>query len=201
MSEKLPVVLIGGVVLMTFWFSTPAPSLPDGSKAVPASTEFHAARTGQQADAEVVAKDHGSGAVLGRWWLRDGELYEPAAPESGDQPIRSVDLSIVRHRYLGLAVFDLGTFASFTNADLDPDDPDHFQIGIRASPYRVLYGTTALDGVLTRDGIGAGISFYPPASRVGQWWAHWGVGTWYVLPTDSRGESGWCFGLAFSTRD
>lgn len=170
--------------------STPAPALSDGSKPVPTDTEFHVAAPDNRVDGEIVVADR-TGRELGRWYLDRGRVYDPKGSESST----GVTVSVVRHEYLYDPGFDIGAFAGYAKGG----DLTHFQPGVRLSPVRLLWGTTAPDIVATQQGAGAGVSFYPPAEYFGRWWNHVGVGGWYVAPY-TGGDPSLVIGLSFSTR-
>lgn len=180
-----------GLLALTVWFHSPAPSLPDGSKPVPTTAEFHWKADDNDIDGTFVVKDT-VGAELGRWYLYDDQLY--VAP--GANPRATATL--VRDYALIKPVFDLGTWAGYFNRSGE-EGPNRFQIGLRFSPMRIAFGTLALDTVVSRDVAGAGVSLYPP-TRLGRWWRHWGLGAWYTAPFNGTAP-GFAAGLSFSTRD
>jgi hypothetical protein len=188
-NEAIAGALLLGFIGFTVWFNRPA--LPvNGLRPVETHSAFHVVGTGTQYDGTVEASDPG-GAVVGRFALLDGQLYEASEDNA-------VHLRLTRHYDLVRGVFDVGTWAGYYGGGT-AEHTDNFQAGFRYSPLRVLYDTVALDAVVSADAAGAGVSLFPPTRLVGPAWRHLGVGAWYAAPFD-RGGPGWAFGVSFSVR-
>lgn len=188
-QEALGAALLFGFLGFTVWFNRPAIAL-DGLQPVKTRSAFHLVGTGTQYDGTVEARDP-AGAVVGRYVLLDDQLYE-ASPDN------TVRLTLTRHYDLIRGVFDVGTWGGYYSGGT-AEGTDHLQAGFRYSPIRLLYDTVALDGVVSPDAVGAGLSIYPPTRLVGPAWRHLGVGAWYAAPFDG-GDAGWAVGLSFSVR-
>jgi hypothetical protein len=187
---------IGGIALflfiaVTLWFNTPASSV-NGQDPVETTAAFHLLRKDQMADGRFVVRDS-AGALLGEYGIVGSQLFQtPAQARDGH-----LEVSLVRDYYLAEPNFDLGTWAGYIPVD-DPD-VDHFQVGLRYSPCRFLYGTLAPDLAVSQDALGIGCSFYPPAQFVGPYWRHLGLGVWYVAPFADH-DLVCLYGISFTTR-
>jgi hypothetical protein len=168
----------------------PAPVRPDNAKPVETHSSFHVAPAAEDSrvDNTYELKDS-SGRLIGTWFDDGGQLF--SSPETAGV----YSLSVTTHRYLYDPKLDLGAFAGVGISG----DSDRFQPGIRVSPVRLAWGTTALDAVATANGAGIGASIYPPPRYFGRWWNHIGVGGWYIVPFDGS-DPGVTVGLSFSTR-
>lgn len=188
-NEAIAGVLLLGFLGFTVWFNKPAMPI-DGMRPVETHSDFHLVGNGTQLDGTVEARDP-AGAVVGRYALLDGQLYE-ASPDN------SIHLSLTRHYDFVRGVFDVGTWAGYYGGGTD-EHTSSFQAGFRYSPLRLLYDTVSLDAVISADAAGAGFSIYPPTRLVGPAWRHIGIGAWYAAPFD-RGDPGWAVGVSFSVR-
>jgi len=163
---------------------------------VPVETknDYHLWKGYDAVDATITATDT-SGHNLGTWYSMGDQLYtKPRRPGDPEPPIR---LTITRERDLFSEGWDIGTWGSYWSGRNDSRD-SRFQVGIRISPLRILYDTIAFDAVVSKDAVGAGLSFYLPSDHVDPWWRHWGLGAWWLAPT-SGAAPGWAVGLSFST--
>lgn len=198
MGNKLAFFLLAGVIALTLWFNTPAPALPDGSTAAPTSSHFHLLRTGTEVDAVLRLRDP-AGAAVGTWYLDRGGVFQPPELTGGNALVGpKLTLDVERHWYFLDPGFDVGTWSAYNPHATG--DVSGFQAGLRLSPLRLAYGTVAADAIISAEGAGAGLSVYPPSLRLGSWWRHWGLGTWYFAPFDGS-SAGWVVGLSFTTRD
>lgn len=182
--------LLLALVVATVWMHGNPEALPDGSTPVATSTKLHFLSAEGDVDGVFTIKD-ADGTVRDRYYLLDGQLYEPPGESNRDRG------SLVEHLDFITARWDLGTWAAYFKAA--DGDTSRFQPGLRWSPVRVGFNLVALDAVVSSEVAGLGASLYPPR-RLGRWWAHWGLGAWYVAPFDGGGP-GLCVGLSFSTRD
>jgi hypothetical protein len=88
---------------------------------------------------------------------------------------------------------DIGAFAGFCK-----DSPE---IGLRISPIRFLFDTTAPDAIISNDRIGVGLSVFCPPRILPEPFGHIGIGTWYSYPfDDKRHDPGFIFGLSLQTK-
>lgn len=191
--ELFGVVVIGILVLtgISHWRATPDKA--DYRLATNALPRFHLYRTPDDVDGSLDLVDQ-AGHTAGRLVLDDGSVFVPK-----DGSLRAVytsDLYLIDRRW------DFGTFGGYR--DSSASDVDRFTVGLRLSPVRLFYDTTAPDLVVAKDWAGIGASVYLPQSLVGSTCSHIGIGAWYGLPFSHEdragGGAGWAYGLAFSTR-
>lgn len=183
--------LVVGFLAVTFYFNRPAGSIA-GNTPVETKSEFHLVRHAAETDGRLVISDH-DGVVRGEYGIVDNQLYQtPEQAESG-----ALHARLIRDFYLVDPKLDLGTWGAY----LPHNDPavDTLQVGLRVSPFRLLYGSVAVDAVISQDTGGAGLSLYPPTKLFGPAWHHVGLGAWYVAPFDGSGPR-WSYGLSFSIR-
>jgi hypothetical protein len=169
-SEKL----IGGAILIvvaaTMWFNlTPAATL-NGKELIDPKTQFHVVRHGDQVDGTVEVTHVASGDKFTAD-VSSGQFYQ--TPDQADSDKWST--RVLRDRYLIDPGFDIGTFAGAYMGG-STENHDGMAVGIRYSPVRLLYGTTAPDLLIGQDGAGVGLSLYPPPDYFGHNWSHFGIG-------------------------
>jgi hypothetical protein len=153
-------------------------------------TEYHGWRAPENADGVFTLHDRASGRVVAEYPLADGVLHQ--APEQRDAtPFRA---TYTPSEYLGRWRFDAGGWAAVTPAGRTGLGAE---AGIRLSPCRLFYGSTAPDLVLSDRAAGIGVSLFPPTRWVGQPWDHVGIGAWYLVPF-SPGRPGGALGLSLT---
>lgn len=194
-------LLVGAVVVIgaTFFFAASPLRTIAGNIPIPTSTKFVFIKPAGGADGTVhfkATKDIPSGTEFDID-LRDNQLSErPEGRKARDTLGFTAETSRVRG-FIETYDFpyDFGTWAGYAPASRD----ETFQVGLRASPVRLLYGTLAPDLLLSQDHAGIGISLYPPPDLVGHMWSHWGLGYGHLWPTHSSDPSN-VFYLSFSTQ-
>lgn len=191
-KEILGALVIGVLVLTAISRWRGAPDKGDYRAATNAFPRLHLYKGPEDANQSIDVLD-AEGHRAGRLVFDDGRLYVPK-----DGSLRAV---VTSDLYLIDPGWDLGTFGGYR--DDSSITVDRLAVGLRVSPCRLLYGTTAPDLVLAKDWAGAGASFYLPSQLVGATASHIGVGAWYGVPFSDGADSGgaaWCYGLSFSTR-
>jgi hypothetical protein len=190
-SETLWGALAIGFIGTTFWFArTPAPSIA-GDIAVKTETHFHGWRGENDADGTLRIFDD-KDRVVSAFHLRDNRVSEVPVERNPDEPAYTARFD--RDYYLGQHDLDLGVWTGYSKLD----NLQHWQTGVRYSPVRVLYDSISADAVISQDAAGTGISLFPPADSLGDFWRHTGIGVWYMAPFDG-GSPGLVFGFSFST--
>lgn len=193
-------VALGGALTalaLYFVFQKGAPSVANKVLIPETTPRFHLFRSEDQGHGSLTATDRETGATLGEYVTdRAGRVHEtPEQAASGRIKLtRTAD-------YFALdPSLDLGAWAGYWNHGTASDSRSApWQAGIRISPVRLAFDVVAPDAVLSADGLGAGLSIYPPASWSTRW-CHIGVGAWYLVPFHRDDTPGWAIGLAFSTR-
>lgn len=129
-----------------------------------------------------------------------GDDFTKWSDEHGfkDEKLPALHLSVTPDYYAYDRVNDFGTFAGYRPSARQTDD-DTFEVGIRYSPIRLLYGTIAPDALLSRDSAGVGLSFYPPEQYVGTFFHHLGLEFGYMASLSGNSGPGYVVGLSFST--
>ncbi len=179
LSDRLS---LGALVLFlgaTWWFGTHGGDSPDitGTVAVPTKVELHLVKRSTDADATTVITRLSDGEQLHLYRKHFGGIRaDPKDIDKMDANGKRV-WAVTDTSHYGLLDpgFDLGTFAGYTHWH-QRHRLSEFQVGIRVSPLRLLYGTLAIDGLITGQGAGFGFSAYLPPSLVGEDFAHLGVG-------------------------
>ncbi len=198
--ERIAAILAIGVVAITLTFVTSAPRTVAGNVSVPTSSSFHLVGDNDQAAATlhlVFDKTVPAGTVLDMD-VRDDVVSE--RPEQKDARAKAgITASVTRNRDLlnpnkDFPFGDFGTFAAYDPTGSD----DHLTVGLRLSPLRILYGTTAADFLVAPHRLGLGLSFYAPPDLFGHVFSHWGLGIGRVWGFDDRPEATVGY-LSFST--
>jgi hypothetical protein len=199
--ERIAAILAIGVVAITLTFVTSTPRTVADNVVIPTSSSFHLVGDNDQASGTLRLKFNQAvpaGTVLDVD-VRDDVVSE--RPEQKDARAKAgISASYVRNRDLlnpnkDFPFGDFGTFAAY-----DPSGADeHLVVGLRVSPFRFLYGTTAADGLLSNHRLGLGLSFYAPPDLFGHVFAHWGLGIGRLWSFDDRPEATVGY-LSFSTK-
>jgi hypothetical protein len=100
------------------------------------------------------------------------------------------------HRYPVDLDHDFGAWGGFRVVPTESESG--FDVGLRYSPARFVYGTLSPDLLVSPRQAGVGVSVYPPAQSVGYQLQHFGLGLAYMA--DYRGGDGWVPYFALSTR-
>jgi len=226
-AEVVGFVLIAGVLAMTFLFTRPASSVNGLDPVHQNLPRFHGLRGEKDGDGTLEIKSTLDGR-LGTLVLNRGGLYEqperdgstePVPVDDANQPLTGDALDAWRKAhpdahgqfyttsftpdyYLAERTFDLGCFAAYRPSGRNVDQgrsSEAFEVGLRYSPIRFLYGTVAPDALLTANAAGAGISFYPPERYVGPRWHHLGIEVGWVASLSGHSPDGWLAGISFTT--
>jgi len=197
--ERIAACLAIIVVAATLFFVTSTPRTVAGNVTIPTSSSFHLVGERDQAAGTLRLRFDQSvpaGTVLDVD-VRDDVLSE--RPEQREARAKAgISASYSRNRDFldpnrDFPFGDFGTFAAY-----DPGADDHFTAGIRLSPFRVLYGTTAADALIAPHRLGLGLSFYAPPDLFGHVFSHWGLGVGRLWGFDDRPEANIIY-LSFST--
>lgn len=187
--------LIGGTVLAyllisTFWAKTAAPPTLGDSTAVPTTNDLQLIAPKDHGDGLLQIRSPGGAASLtvSRGWVYADADQRAAAKSAG------YTFAYTRYRFLWDADLDAGAFGGMWSGT------PSFQSGLRLSPVRLLWGTLALDALVTHEASGAGISIYAPAGTLPWAWAdHVGLEVGQLWPF-AGGASSRVLGLSFSIR-
>jgi hypothetical protein len=176
-------------------FHAPASTVADKNEVPATAPRFHWWRSPDEGDGTLTLKGSLDGRV-GHITIANGLPYQPKPGSIDDIP--DLKMSFTEDVDFGRWNYDFGTYAAYRRPKGGNTDP--FQVGVRFSPARILYGSVAPDLVLSRSTFGVGASFYVPKKFAGQW-SHLGLGAWYTYPlagTSRAGSPAWAYGLSFS---
>ena len=191
--------MVIAAIVASLVFNSPQSAIA-GQELVPEKTPgFHLFRKDTSGHGTVTLTDRKTGVELASFGLdRHGRLHQSPEQAAGGPVIATVK----RAYYFVDPALDLGTWAGYWSRPAPGDASDTrsraWQAGLRVSPARLCYDVLAPDAVVSAQGIGIGVSAYPP----GEWgtlWTNFGLGLWYLAPFDGTG-SGWAAGLSFSSR-
>lgn len=189
------------VVAATLFFVSSTPRTIAGNVTIPTSSSFHLVGERDQAAGTLRLYFNQSvpaGTVLDVD-VRDDVLSE--RPEQREARAKAgIAASYSRNRDFldpnrDFPFGDFGTFAAYDPTGVE----DHLVVGLRVSPFRVLYGTTAADGLIADHRLGLGLSFYAPPDLFGHVFSHWGLGAGRLWSFDNRPEATVIY-LSFSTQ-
>ena len=76
--------------------------------------------------------------------------------------------------------WDFGAYAGYLDGPKGQTKISPFDVGVRISPVR-FFNSIALDGLVSNQAAGLGVSFYPAPERFGEFWGHMGVGYGRVI--------------------
>lgn len=191
LGDGLTGVLIVVVVVMVAFHHQPATTTA-GADPVPTTTNQHLIAPKERADGLLTATDglghvaHASVAHGRVWQTKEQRLESDAA---------DLHFSYARDRSLyDPYPLDFGTVAGCSWLP----GGDRFAVGLRWSPVRLLNGTLAPDALVTKDGVGVGVSAYLPPEYF-DWASHWGIEIGRLVPTHHGTKPENFLGLSFST--
>lgn len=103
------------------------------------------------------------------------ELPKYKNEQSGlEEPIWSI--SHVKKEYWFDPGTDIGVYGGYLFGTKDDKEIRSFETGIKFSPCRMVFNYLSPDLLVSPQGIGLGLSFYPRPERFGNFWDHLGVG-------------------------
>jgi hypothetical protein len=153
---------------------------------------LHFYKTDKDGVGKLIIKDRKTGTILGDFAMDERSVMYTPKDYKGD-----LEASFLSDYYMIDPGLDLGCFGGI--AYTKSDDP--FQVGIRVSPVRLLYGTLAPDVLLTKSYIGLGASVYGPKRYLPYgWMRHIGLGAYYCTPLDKELDPALLLGLTMSTK-
>lgn len=173
------------VVVGTLWLVRAPHATVDGKVVIRPTNVPALIRHDQEVDAALTITHQLTGDTFKADYFL-GNLYW--TPETRDSGVWKVDYR--HYRYLIDPGFDVGSYAGYCNG---------FEVGVRVSPVRFLYGTVALDGLIGANGAGVGVSLFPMPEYFGKIWSHVGLGYGREMAYTDDSSSN-AFYLALSTR-
>jgi hypothetical protein len=190
------------VLVLTLYVTHRTPTSIAGDKSVATTTHTALVLPPEHADGDLTAsfsykdQDGIEHTATGDVDVRHGRVYQSDEQRTASD---KAGFKFQYNRTVGLCdpyLFDLGTVAGAAGLS----GADRFQVGLRYSPVRLLYGTVAPDLILTKDAVGVGVSAYLPADEFPNL-SHWGLEVARLIPTHSGTKPANFVGIAFSTYD
>ena len=197
-SEKVAIGILALIIgAMIFFMSAPVVTVGN-NVSLPTKTQF----------VTILPKNAANGVIkletkkaIPAGTSIDIDVLNNGASESREQATAreqsGISATYTRYRPLVAPAYnfpfsDFGTIASYKSGEVIA--------GLRTSPVRLLFGTTAPDLLISNKGAGVGLSFYGPPDILGSACKHWGLGFGRLWPF-GHGDSYSAIYLSFSTYD
>lgn len=177
-------LLLAVVIVTTLWHNQPRPSTNDLTP-VKTKHDWFAWRNSDDGDGTLVVTDRES-YKSGTYRILDNRLYMADKKQH-------FDATYYRAHYWIDPGVDIGTWGGY-----GAGFQHHYQVGLRASPARLIDGIVAPDAVIARDRFGLGVSLYAPDYLVDSPWNRVGLGAWYTIPVNTDDRPTWTFGISMS---
>lgn len=206
-----PIALIG-LLAVTLYFNNSAPSVtPNGYSVLKPKPDIELIRgvdDVREEDNKVTIShtDRPDDKLDFRLWHnyivfprdKDGEPIVPKRknPDGSESPLW--EIKVTRKEYIFDPGWDFGAYGGYLGGNKDKTDIQDIDVGLRFSPVRI-WNTFALDGLISNQSTGVGLSFYPAPERFGEVWSNLGVGYGRVITFDDDEQRN-LFYFAFSTR-
>jgi hypothetical protein len=107
-------------------------------------------------------------------------------------------LNQTRKEFIFEPGWDFGAYAGYLGGGKEGTDIKDFDVGLRVSPLRI-WNTFALDGLISNQAAGVGVSVYPAPERYGEIWSNLGLGYGRVITYDDDSQRN-LFYFSFSTK-
>jgi hypothetical protein len=191
--------LVVAAVVASLAFNSPQSAIAGQERVPETLPSLHFFRKDTSGHGTITFTDRTTGLPVAEYGLdRHGRLHQTDEQAAAG----ALRASVTRAYYAVDPALDLGAWGGYWSrpsaSSEDRSRSRAWQAGLRISPVRLCYDVLAPDAVISADGIGVGVSAYPP----GEWgslWTSFGLGLWYVAPFDGSG-AGWAAGLSFSSR-
>jgi hypothetical protein len=160
---------------------------------------------GEKVDSNVTIKHLPSGDSFSfDFWnnnilLPDGKTELPTRRNPDGTITKLWEITQSRNSALFTTGWDFGIYTGYLDGKKEGTSISPVAIGVRISPLRAIYDTTALDLLVSNQSAGIGISIYPAPERFGKIWRHFGIGLGKVISYEDQ-EYRNVFYLSFSTQ-
>lgn len=211
LESLIPLVLVAAFAA-TIYFNNSTPSIsPNGFAVVKPTKDIQIIRGTDDIKEDdnkvkITHVDHPEDALNFRLWhdyilLPMGEDGKPIVPTRKNEdgttsPLWKID--ITRKEYIFDPGWDFGAYAGYLGGTKEGTRIKDFDVGLRVSPLRI-WNTFAVDGLVSNQAAGLGISCYPAPARYGEFWDHVGFGYGRVISYDDDAQRNLFF-FSLSTR-
>lgn len=174
----LPFILIGGLIF-TFYFNSRPPSHIGDRKVI--APELEAPKLFRDegvVDGKVQIKHLPSNDTLnlelydGYFLLPPGEDNLPLGVNGG----KLWEFKYTRPTYWIDPRFEIGVYGGFLDGPKEGTDIKPLDVGIKLSPVRLFFDSATIDGLISNQAAGLGISVYPSPAKFGVAWRNVGLG-------------------------
>jgi hypothetical protein len=212
-DEKLAIVAALVVLGVTMYFAVAPVKTIANNVPIPTKTQFVLVKPKDAPNGTLhlhTTKPIPAGADLYVNVLHDALSETPAQKSARETAGLDAEYTRLRPFFVPVEKFpfsDWGTFAGarFGSRYIKGSDggtaDDRIVVGLRAAPFRLLYGTLAPDLLIAPHDLGLGISLYAPPDLCGGSFDHWGLGAAHLFSTSHAGGSSNLIYLSFSTFD
>lgn len=177
--ENIFPLLIIGFLIFTFYYNSRPPSHMGDRKIISPTPEVPKfIRDEGVVDGKVKIKHIPSGDVFAFDYY-DGYFMLPPKqdgfPKDTDgKPLWSLDYT--KPTYWIDPRVEAGAYAGYLDGDKKGTNINSFDVGLKISPCRLFFNSTTVDGLISNQAAGLGMSFYPSPERFGQVWRNVGIG-------------------------
>lgn len=213
LETLIPIILVAAFAATIYFNNSTPTTSTNGFVVVKPTRDIEILRgTGEEDVKEndnkviITHVDHPEDALNFRLWhdyivFPRGEDGEPIVPvrknEDGTTtPLWKIDVK--RKEFIFDPGWDFGAYGGYLDGPKDETEIKDLDVGLRFSPIRI-WNTFAVDGLISNQAGGIGISFYPSPQRYGEIWSNLGVGYGRVVTFDDDMQRN-LFYASFSTR-
>jgi len=179
-AENILPFLIVGFLAFTFYFNArpPAQSFDGRTVLEPKLEAPKLIRTEGVVDGKVKVTHKPSGNSLSLDYY-DGYFMLPKGSDklpldADGKAIWEFDYS--KPTYWIDTRFEFGAYAGFLTGSTKGTDVNPLDVGLKLSPARFFFDSTTVDGLVSNQAAGLGLSFYPSPLRFGPAWRNMGIG-------------------------
>jgi hypothetical protein len=202
-ESLLPFALIGLLGFTVFYNTSTPNTTPNGYTIIKPKIEFELIRgvsDVSEEDNKIIIRHSQKPEDVLELRIWKNYLLLPKNKDGDDIAIdrNTWEVTHIRRKYGIELNWDIGAYGGYLMGNKDGTDITDYDVGIRFSPIR-LFNTIALDGLISPQAAGIGLSIYPAPERFGEFWDSIGLGYAQMMTyeDDTRRSM---FYLSISTR-
>jgi hypothetical protein len=189
--ESIMPFAIVGFLAFTFYFNAKPPEYIGDKKVIAPTMEApKLIRDEGVVDGKVQIKHLPSGNSL-NFDFYDGYFLLPPGKDSlplGEDGSKLWEFKYTKPTYWIDPRFEIGAYAGFLDGGKEGTDIKPFDVGLKLSPTRLFFDSTTVDALVSNQGAGLGLSFYPSPARFGPAWRNLGLGYGRVYTYDDGAQ-------------
>jgi hypothetical protein len=174
----LPVLIIGGFLLFVYYNST-VPETINGKTVVDTKTNFELIKNDKAVDNHITIKHVPSNDTVDLFTYNDLILID-------DEKSNNFKIKNERYKYFFDQTFGVGVFGGY---EFDSAGDGEFEYGLKLNYGRLLFNYVSVDGLVTEEEVGVGVTVYPLPEHWGDNYKTLGVGYGRLFDYDDFEQS------------